>query len=369
MRVFVAWDFSDHAAAALLAGVDRFGGAWRVRGEKVEWTIPGINNPRDSGVIGSDIVARRIKEADLVVGFLGGTNANVGWELGLALGLGKRVRLVTLKGRPRAALDALAGVSVQQVFEFQDMADALHLDDWFIARPPDEHEAHLSCVLCPKGPEGSGLRQAVTLEKISAAELAEPWGFKLATEGAELARYARVIWVVAMEAVPGDRDGYQNASNAVVAGFARGAGRSVSILCSRQARQLVDVIGETVDFRGVDEFLERLRATLAVSGAPSAPSAPTLSVSPSGPLEESALLQQLQKIFPRDADIRELAARAGVDRLLERSTPDQAWADVLRQIRNGSRDVGVLVEAGLTAEPENATFTALALRGKKISPQ
>src|SRR6187549_3371795 len=100
MRVFVAWDFSDSAIQALLSGVATFGGDWGTGDRKIEWMIPGINNPRDSGVIGSDIVERRIREADLVIGLLGGTNANVGWELGLALGLGKQVRLAALGDRP-----------------------------------------------------------------------------------------------------------------------------------------------------------------------------------------------------------------------------------------------------------------------------
>ena len=136
MRVFVAWDFTEPRARKLLEAVAEFGGGFASDGREMVWTIPGQREQEEAGPIGSRLVARNIADADVVLALVDRANANVGWEIGLALGMGKQLRLASVGKSPAFRLGALAGHLVSQVETWQALGSVVAQKDWTFPIPP-----------------------------------------------------------------------------------------------------------------------------------------------------------------------------------------------------------------------------------------
>lgn len=364
MRVFVAWDFTDPRAQKVLEAVREFGCGPLPDGRELRWTIPGQREQEESGPIGSALVARNIIEADVVMALVDRANANVGWEIGLALGWGKQLRLGAVSSSPAFRLGALAGQLVTRVETWQDVCKLVAQKDWTFTVTRPEKLDGVTCVLCPSGPEGAGLREALQREGIDGVELSEPLTEKLQQVPAFLARARRLIWVVTLHADEGSRDGDENASNAVVAGLAHAAGWEVTAMQSSVARRLVDVAADSVEFSGIKDFVTRVRRKARALVAAEAQPPPVRRAAPVAiallsHFEQQRLLGELQRLFSDRATIKELAASVGVDRLPSSRAPDRLWGGVLRALSKSAGDLGPLVQAGLDVEPDNAVLAQL----------
>lgn len=260
MQVYVIRDFAAENVRVFLEGLRELYAEWN--GEPLTWDIPGLQ--AQGGQIARDIVYLPIKKTDHAIALLDAPNANVAWEVGLALGWGKSVRLVYVGGELPAwtqigALKNLVLHHVSDVAAADKILAPLHWD----LRPCPADAAARSLLLCPGGPEGSTLR--------TWAQRAHPELDRLPDEGfgiyelpALLAAVRRVIWVIASYPEKTDtRDGADNASNGVIAGLAEAWGLEVVVLRSAAARVVADVLPRERRFRGLAEFKAKLAAILA----------------------------------------------------------------------------------------------------------
>jgi hypothetical protein len=360
--VFVAWDFADDLTRTLLAAAAKFG-LKLATGEPVEWRIPGLTVPA-SGLIGVDVVARELASADLVLALVDRPNANVGWEAGLGMGFGKPIRFGTLAAAkaPWTRQGPMAGLYVQLLEGWQDLIGLIgESPDWNQPKLAPPVGPGKTVVLCPDGPEGSGLRTFLELE-MDGLHLAHPMADNLGDFVARMADCTRLIWIVCGQPDPDARDGRGNAGNSILAGLARGQGLPVDVFRSRSARNLADVAGEGCDFDGFDD----LRRQLVVRLAPTDPIATDRTPLLAGPpilvpegVVGARLQQELERLFPAEPQIRKLARLVGVETLMTPGTPDQLWGDLLRQLRNRRGDLRVILETACAAEPHNRVLSVL----------
>jgi hypothetical protein len=367
VRVFVAWDFSDIAAHALLDGC--CGSTDGLPdGQNIEWLVPGITLGA-AGVIGSDIVEKGIREADRVIALVDHANANVGWEAGYAIGLGIPVSFGVLRPKPTwAERGALAGLYLESVHGPEDLLKLVLAPKWAQPRLADVKSAPSTSnpnlplyVLCPGGIEGANLRKRMQRSFGAQLRLAPEPGNTLVELPSVISGCRQALWVICTHTEAGGVDGPSNASNALIAGILRGWAVPLLVLRSSKARTLADVAGESRHFNGIDGFHDELRNLLAVGGMPLAgPELPHRIEVPAG-LDASRLQTLLQTRFPeRSSQIQPLAAMVDIENLTLDATTDQLWYEILRQASHAHTDIRPLVQALLVLEPDNAFLLGLA---------
>ncbi len=223
--------------------------------------VPGLKDGKTQGEIFADIVQKNIDANDAALAICDLPNANVGFEIGYALGRGKELALVVagsaipewLKQPP------LNGYGVKSGGDDIDVLIGMcRGDDWFgplaSARPAGDN----TLVVCP----ATGI--ATTVRKQIAKHDAD-WRF-LPDEGWELKDLPelldgvdRVVWVITPFSRDTDqRDGVENAAGAVVAGYALATDRQLSVLRHDQAREVVDVLSRELRFSGKDDLRTQL---------------------------------------------------------------------------------------------------------------
>ena len=359
LKVFVAWDFSDAAERQLLQGCREFPAMFgNLR--PIEWLVPGITLAA-AGDIGRDIVEASIRAADRTIALVDNANANVAWEAGLAMGLGKPVGLGVLRPTPIwAQQGALEGQFLEHLKDYADLCRLVEAPNW---RPPKLTDVERSSmrarppllyVLCPGGPEGSNVRRLLQRDNASELLLAPEAGHTLKTITAALGNCTRALWIVCLHTQASGGDGDHNASNALIAGLLRGWGFPLQIQRSAHARALADLAGETSSFDDIDQLRTELLKALAVSAVPPpGPQLPHAIRVPSG-LGAARLQHLLQTHFcERSTQIQTLAQRVGIERIPEQGLPDQIWAEILRQASKQRLDIRPLVEVLLIVEPGN----------------
>lgn len=272
MRLFTIWDFSSGGGMPLT--LESLQDDYPDGFSHVE--VPGLR-PR-TGTILEDLVLPGIGRADRVLAWVDRPNANVGFEIGLAVGLGKPLALayqgVALPSW--LGLPPLANHLVQRV----DGVDALHKllpkdEIWLRSEPVTSAgvDADVEGVLflCPKEGGGQACRRRVD-------KLGLPWkrppshNFVLSELPDLFAGVGRVIWTLcSFPTGTQERDGAENAALAVIAGFF--AGGCVREAAARDVRPLESlrrrlIVLREQDARGVVDvqLLEQRFASLAVYG-------------------------------------------------------------------------------------------------------
>jgi hypothetical protein len=277
VQIFVVWDFKTagdlRAALQQLADHPPDGRAVRAAGLRQQ----------SSEILRGEILPAMI-ESSHVLAFVDAPNANVGFEIGLARGLGRPVTLARWGTRMPEWLPQtpLADILVRQV----DSLDALRQlvaglsGSTHSASPPVEQGDTL--FLCGERLAGGAFherRRALFPEWKTAADLGGPIGLTDLSE--RLRGISRVVWTISSHNDGVDqRDGVENTGHAIVAGWhfgrtiapsgARGDTRGVAerwtlaqghllVLRSAQARQVVDVSLMEVVFDSLDAFAASMR--------------------------------------------------------------------------------------------------------------
>jgi formylglycine-generating enzyme required for sulfatase activity len=246
MRLFIVWDSEIPQARNLLQDVTRSAEPHLV----ALGLEPGQGTPLDRVLLqlrGAD----SFPPCDGVIALVDYPNANVGLEIGLALGFGRRVALVALRGKPdwcKAAplKEQLVEPGVLDPDLWDQLLAALtgaaaRSAPWL--EPGRQAVRGTSTVLlCPKSAVGRRLRRAVP----EGVDWREPpqhrWTL---AELAELLDGAgRVVWIVPQPEPDELRDGPETARLAVVAGYAMACGIELVALCQEPApggREVLDV--------------------------------------------------------------------------------------------------------------------------------
>lgn len=263
MKVFVIWDFTIAGASAIL---DRLRSeVTSSHGRPIEWTIPGLD--RQQGEIARDVVETRIRESDGVLAILDAANINVAWELGLALGLGKRVWMASIGPIPEWLQFTILSNYVVEPSLNPDRALRL-IDGAGVTIPRDPTPTGRddgALLLVADDAEDQALTEGVP-DAIPGLRVERAVGWSLRDLGVRLRGIGCVIWLVSPSrgSVWG-RDGAANASNAVVASIASAWGRSVSVLRPAGYRPLRDVEPIEYAFSGRRAFLAALSSALDIA--------------------------------------------------------------------------------------------------------
>lgn len=240
---FVVWDFTIGGTLPSLRdsfvdpAYERF---------VVRW--PGNEGVPPAGHLWQDVVEPGIRGADRCLAFVDKPNANVGFEIGYALGLGRPVALAHLT---KAAADwtqasPLRGIMNPRLQTSSEVEECLAQKDWKrLASPPKPGtEVLLLCSEVAGDPYLRKLREAMipfrTLQKD---------GWSIDDLPKQLEGVGLVLWwVLPHNEGPEARDGDDNARLAVVAGYARAlTGVCVEAAWDPGARAVADILGTERD--------------------------------------------------------------------------------------------------------------------------
>lgn len=281
-QIFVAWDFSapDHANYFEALNGTQVGSGSNAR----TIHVPGLGV--DGGDIESAVLAKIDRpEVDILAAVVDRANGNVAFEIGFALGRGKRVLLLRTKGPPPKWVDAGAPLSGQLIHEFDGPeqlqrrldAAASSGDGLYEIPKPTAAVRDETLVLCPRDgrtfsfqmvfdgkPKCVGLRRSSDSPKWSLKELP-----------AKVAAFGRVIWLYVRENQDPSKtpdsppDGSENAQLALMAGYARGlGGREVQFWregrkddSTRVLRDVENGAKHFVDVKALKELVAEIKDT------------------------------------------------------------------------------------------------------------
>ncbi len=254
-KVFVIWDMTIKVGKLTLQGLERTEG-WDVK-------LPGTDI--EAGQIWKDIVEPGISNADFVLALVDTPNANVGFEIGYAYGR-DRVLQVARFGEDLPKWMKLP--PFQQSYFVPSSSNGESLRELInanvgipaVAKPAHGNKTLLLCPrTCSDGAETwnelQRLRRGFWTELPKAGWTLEELPKKLKGVG-------RVVWVVLGTHEP--RDGAENTSLAVVAGYALACGLDVRVWRYEGHRSIVDQAHETQTFDDLDD-LAPLVASLDVA--------------------------------------------------------------------------------------------------------
>lgn len=262
MRVFVIWEPKTPTVRTLLEALPQM--EHKHAGAQVEWDIPHLSASGRSQALGGterghalgrDILRRGLEESDHAIALLDHQSASTGWQIGMALGLGKSLRLayVGAEAPEWTRVGALKGLLAYPLRDITEIPELLTPLSWHFPAVMADAEAR-PLLLCPSGPAGSTLRQ-VALDVVPRLRTLPEDGWGLYEMPALIAG-SQLIWVIA----PDLRDGAQNAANAVVAGFAEATGRRVRILRAAEHPPVAGLEARELGFSSIGEFRRKLAA-------------------------------------------------------------------------------------------------------------
>ncbi len=247
-RWFVCWDFG--LSGALLDNLEGLRERPPEGIDQLHFLPP---DHLQSGCIGDD-VAGALREAERVLAVLDTHNANVCWELGLALGSGRRVDLGTAAARERLAedwVDAEPFGGLGQVHQLEELETWTRLPSLQGIQVEPAQGGSETLVLCPKTVLHAVIPSHWRVERSPSFDITSP---AQALDGV-----GRVVWIISMPPSGSARDGRDNAVNAIIAGFAEGSGLDVQVLHDEHyERKIQDVARRAVSFRGRDALRQRL---------------------------------------------------------------------------------------------------------------
>ena len=225
---------------------------------EVDW--PGRPEGMSQGEIWRNMVRPKLDAASRFVAYVDLPNANVGFEVGYALGHseGKEAALAHISPEmPKwLQLPPLKGFFSLALRHGGDLLKQITSDNWFKSpTPPQRGEEIL--FLCPPT-DGYNYIQLIKQRYPTWRLLAEDgWSFNDLPE--KLKAIGLIIWLIVPHREGENvRDGSENAAAAVVAGYAEACGMQLHVLKHKEARVVVDVAPKAVDFGTDDQLLDHL---------------------------------------------------------------------------------------------------------------
>lgn len=222
------------------------------------------DDPREQGTIWRSLVQKEIQQADKVLAFIDLPNANVGFEIGYALGCGKPVAIYRFKPTEHAWLQEppLRGLFRHRLQSAPDIHDAF-LKDSFMPLPDAPEAGDKVLLLCPPGPNGAAFMGKVDTGWHWLPPPSAAWNIESLPE--QLAGVGLVVWVILPHGEEEEeRDGGANAALSLLAGYAEARpDLQLRVLIHEQARQVADVAHVATPFNRNAEFriaLEQIQA-------------------------------------------------------------------------------------------------------------
>lgn len=263
--IFVVWDFTIKGLKITLESlVQSPPHGYRVR-------VPGLSY--QAGTILDKIVLEGISRADRVLIITDKPNANVGFEAGLALGLGKRIQFAHF-GRHLPTWSSQPPLRNYLQGSFSDIneLEALLLKDdaWFPGQAASELPDDGPCLdLCPELGEGAALRKKRAELRIHGWTRPPDRPFPLTELEDRFGETARLVWTIANFGEGADeRDGAENAANAIIAGWFFARCRNLdassrndrfSVIRSASSREVVDVHLFEKEIDSLDAYAKRIQ--------------------------------------------------------------------------------------------------------------
>jgi formylglycine-generating enzyme required for sulfatase activity len=246
-RIFVVWDSAIPQVTSALKPLRR-----RAPDHGAEVRVLGLDDPAGVPI---RLIRSEIEEAHGVLALLDRPNANVGLEIGFALGLGRPVRLMSVGDRP-------AWCGERAPFEQQLVHPNLmkpEVRQRVLTLRPFEPPGRRptpgdgTLLLCPHSPLG----------RTFAEEVGDRWPeprqhtWTLQDLGPQLDGVARVVWIVPQPDGE-DRDGPESARLATLAGYAAAIGLDLFALAQEGPRQVIDAFSWREPFRDVEDLGRRV---------------------------------------------------------------------------------------------------------------
>ena len=261
-KVFVAYDFES--GGTLPTDLQTIS-TQEIRGLEVSW--PGDSVLESPGQLWERKVKPGIEECDRLLAFGDLPNANVGFEIGYALGKKKKVGIACSRSHPHRWLKKppFRGEFVQRLENVDEIIDFVCLRGW----PESEHQVGGNgtsvLFLCP-GKSGAAFRKFREQSWILPDQ--ENWNIRSLERIFD--RVGLVVWVISPhnDGTAG-RDGPENAALSVLAGFAEGhPNLELVVLRSRDAREVADVASHEYEFETIEQFKNLLLLVQAGWEAP-----------------------------------------------------------------------------------------------------
>ncbi len=257
-KVFIAYDFQIKGSLELtIESVAHK----PPEGFIVQW--PNDPNGPFQGAIWQDAVKPYIDSCDNFLAFIDLPNANVGFEIGYALGKGKKVAWAHIKQNRHSWLKGppLKGYLLQRLETYEEMCDAIQKSSQWVTLSEQHEIGQDILLLCPQN-SGSGCIQR-------AKELDYNWQF-LPEESWDIDTLPKllhgiglIIWVLVdhnENTTEGGRDGSENAVLSIIAGYvASQAHLKLHILQHHKLRAIGDVVSTCQSFNNLTQFQSLLR--------------------------------------------------------------------------------------------------------------
>jgi hypothetical protein len=261
VSVFVVWDTTIPGLELILANLHKRPPS------RMTIDVPALSTDVSGGHLLQNVVLKGIMENDRVLVVADRPNANVAFEVGLALGFGKMIALVHFG--PEIPLwlkeSVFRGFIVNPVSDLRRLNEVLHNDNaWHRSEAPGVVPAvGETLFLSPTKYVGQALRE-------EQAALFPDWitlpenGVVLEDLATQLGSVAQVVWSIASFSEGSElRDGIENAANGIISGWfyarahhlaANGAVKRLRVIRQVQAREVVDVASIEHRFQNLDDF-------------------------------------------------------------------------------------------------------------------
>ena len=203
---------------------------------------------------------RDLEKAPRFIAYVDLPNANVGFEIGYALGHGEGKEAALARVGPTLPrwleLPPLNAFNIPQMRE-RDLLKQIESGDWIESpRRPELGDEIL--FLCPHKAGFTFID--LKREKYPKWKELPDGGWNLKDLTNLLKNIGAVVWVIVPHREGSEgRDGSENAAASVVAGFAEAAGMQLAVLKHVEARDIVDVGATALEFAGAEEFLSQLQ--------------------------------------------------------------------------------------------------------------
>jgi hypothetical protein len=223
-------------------------------------SVPGIPGAAEQGRLIEDVVDPALAKSQYVIAFMDTPNANVGFELGFALGSGRYVALVCAVTELPQWLDAapLSGYLVAKGVQLPKLQRIIELGEHVTVDGSPLRGTDI-LFLSPHTDEGL-VGHALASRLYPDWRSAERTGWKLQDLPTQLDGIGEVVWLITPFAEGADRkDGQGNSLNAVIAGYAKGKGIPLRILKSTYTRRIVDIEDQANLFTNLDELHKLFR--------------------------------------------------------------------------------------------------------------
>jgi hypothetical protein len=256
-RVFAVWDSTLAATGQTLA-------AFRTRQRVPGYTLTSLG-ARGEAAIGQldDRIRQQLAEADALLAFIDHPNANMAWELGLGLGLGKAVQMVREGSQ---ALDWVRDTPLASMLHAERSASLSALRkilptwaQWLrFQAPPEGGERTL--LLCPNTDDGEVIREDIDLDLPAVFEPPlDLTAWRLGELPDQLRGVGRAAWIIPVGAHDQARHGVETTLYGLIAGYLEASNVPLGVYRCVDARVLADLGGRSHTYRNPEHLMELLK--------------------------------------------------------------------------------------------------------------